>query len=356
MSKSKGNFKTLDQAIDAYTSDSIRFTFASASTGTDDSYFDQDLCTRMVEKFYKEREWINEKLVDISLNKFTIVFNKLDEIIMNEMMIICQDVLEAYKRMNFLEVVTKGFHIFQGIRDTYQEINYKNLLNMNQNVIKTFIKAQLIMMYPIIPHFCTMFDNMQLFHRAMNTTKSTLIMADLMKLFSDHGFTTIDINKHWQHKYLLEMASNISLHILKKKNKNPVKKVKIYVSGDISDPINKIACEIFESEQGKQLDFTELSNKGHKINPLLMNNSKNIGILTKQYKQLESIVNEYGYCIFDQIIKDRGFEHKTLIDNLESYMKKNATDSYELEIILYNQLSDEKIPGIKIFEPIIHYI
>src|SRR5438067_481835 len=42
MSKSKGNFKTLDQAIDMYTSDSIRFTFASASTGTDDSFFDQD--------------------------------------------------------------------------------------------------------------------------------------------------------------------------------------------------------------------------------------------------------------------------------------------------------------------------
>jgi leucyl-tRNA synthetase len=358
MSKSKGNFRTLDQAIDAYTSDSIRFTFASASTGTDDSYFDQDLCTRMVEKFYKEREWINEKLADISLNKYTVEFNKIDEMIMNEMLIICQDVLDAYKKMNFLEVVTKGFHIFQGIRDIYQDININNPLNMNQNVLKTFIKAQLIMMYPIIPHFCTMFDNMQIFQKTMNTNSihSSLKMSNLMKLFSDHGFSTIDINKHWQHKYLIQMASDISLHILKKKNKSPVKKVQIYVSGDISDPINKIACYIFREEQGKKLDYSELSSISIKINPTLMNNPKNIGILTKHYKQLESITEEYGYCVFDRIISDKCFEYKTLADNLELYMKKKTTDTYELEFILYNETTDEKITGIKIFEPVIRYI
>ncbi len=60
MSKSKGNFKTLDQVLNLYTADAVRFTFASASTGVDDSYFDQDILARTVDKLYKERDWFSE--------------------------------------------------------------------------------------------------------------------------------------------------------------------------------------------------------------------------------------------------------------------------------------------------------
>ena len=43
MSKSKGNFKTLEQAINMYTSDSVRMTFANCVESMDDSLFDQNI-------------------------------------------------------------------------------------------------------------------------------------------------------------------------------------------------------------------------------------------------------------------------------------------------------------------------
>lgn len=390
MSKSKGNFKTLDQAIDLYTADSIRFTFASASTGTDDSYFDQDLCTRMIEKFYKEKLWLSEKLEEIAQNQYTRTeLNFIDTVFMNEMLLICQDVLKAYEKMDFRDAVTKGFHIFQGLRDVYQEMHSKNLDEMNPVVLKTFIRAQLIMMTPIIPHFCAFFDDQQIFHDVMGSYTGTgshtgshvgtdkdptgfsLRMSDLMGLFADQGFVVVDLVKHWQHKYLTGISADIAKRVLGLNKKKPVKKVTIFTAAEITDPMEKLAHQIFQKAResdghsdcrsdyqvtSEPVDAKAITLSGRAIDSFAMENPKNVGMLIRYYRGIEELVEEYGIEFFDQMARGEISESKTLSDNLGYYLRRNASDKYVIEIVPYTADSSHgKIAGVRICDPVIRY-
>lgn len=369
MSKSKGNFKTLDQAIDLYTADSIRFTFASASTGTDDSYFDQDLCTRMIEKIYKEKLWISEKIEELRKDTYQRTdMNFIDSVFMNEMLMICQDVLKAYTKMDFRDVVTKGFHIFQGLRDTYQEMHSKNLSDMNQMVLKTFIRAQLMMMVPIIPHFCAFFDDQMIFHEVMGTnrdpTRSSLRLTDLIPMFNAQGFREVDLTKHWQHKYLTGISADIAKRVLGLNKKKLVKKVTIFTASEITDPIEKLAHQIFQSTDHKSdglpelmpMDAKDITIAGKLIDPISMDNLKNVGTLIRYYRGIEELIETYGIEFFNQMAKGEISESKTLKDNLGYYLRRSVSDKYVVEIIDYTTESSYGIiTGVRICDPVTRY-
>ena len=379
MSKSKGNFKTLDQAIDMYTTDSIRFTFASASTGVDDSYFDQELCSRMIEKLFNEKTWIVEKLKELSKNVGTNTdkrkeMNFIDTMIMNEMLLICHDVIKAYQKNDFREVVTKGFHIFQGLRDTYVLMNSKNLDDMNHNVLKTFIKAQLMMMVPIIPHFCAFFDDMQMFHNVMGTYKDTmgfsLKMTDLISSFSIEGFNHVDPVKHWQHVYLTDIAACIAKRVLKLRCKtSPVKKVIIFTAGEVTDPVEKLAVQLFQLIGHDTVPTKEIIDQAKVLDQILMNNDKNVGTLIRYYRRFQDFVQSYGRDMLNMMITGTNIEYNTLNDNLMYYLRLNASDTYSIEIINHTSKSDvgvgsvssgvsinsDKISGVRLNDPVIRY-
>jgi leucyl-tRNA synthetase len=332
MSKSKGNFKTLDQAIDLYTADSIRFTFASASTGTDDSYFDQELCTRMVEKLYKEKEWITDILANIG-SYLIRDMNFIDLAFVNEMMIICEDVIKAYKKMNFFEVVTKGFHILQGLRDQYQLIIDTK---MHPNILKIFIIIQLTLIKPIIPHFCDIFN-------------IGIKMCDIESFFASYGFKEINYIMHWQYDYLIKYSSDINFKILQNQKKKPVNKVKILVSNNFINPVEKIAYDIFI--HNSNLSSKEVIEFAKKINQELMENTKNIGLVNVCYKNFDHIMKNYGEIVFITLTNhSNNLEYITLKDNLQLYLKRMPIDIYILEI----DSADNMIS--KVNEPIISYL
>lgn len=361
MSKSKGNFKTLDQAIDLYTADSIRFTFASASTGTNDSYFDQDLCTRMIEKLYKEKLWISDKLTELVKDVYKErKMNFSDQMILNEMLIVCKDVLQAYKRLDFHDVVTRGFHIFQGLMDTYRDMNQSEPHGMNPTVLRIFIRAQLMMMNPIIPHFCAFFDHQQLFHTAMGTYMDSMGMnlrlCDLETLFADQGIETVDRVKHWQHKYLSDISSDIAKRVLGLNKKKPVNKVTIYTAGEITDPLEKIAHQIFQKSSRVTLEAKDIIMEGKLIDPITVENPKNVGTLIKYYRDLEEMIETYGVDLFDQMINGKISEAETLRTGLEYYLRRNVSDKYTVNIINYTANSSHgTITGVRIVDPVIRY-
>lgn len=340
MSKSKGNFKTLDQAIDLYTADAIRFTFASASTGTDDSYFDQDLCTRMVEKLYKEKEWIID--IESRLREYSKRdLNFIDMVFINEIFILCKDVIDAYKKMNFFEVVTKGFHIFQGLRDEYQLLLDRD---MNQSIIHGFITLQLTLMKPIIPHFCDYFN-------------MSIKMCDI-DTWIMVNFNTFDIDmvKHWQYKYLKKISEDINFRIFQTHKKYPVKSVKILVTKIFNDPmgtkifndpIESLAYDIYMTN--KHLSAKEVIATAKSIDSKIMEDSKNNGLINICYKNFKHIFEEYGEKVFNILVESSNFEYQTLKDNLHNYLKKTSIGTYTLEI----EISDNR--NIKISEPLILY-
>lgn len=344
MCKSKGNFKTLDQAIDTYTSDAVRFTFASASTGTSDSCFDQDLCTRMIEKLYREREWIREKLGEIQSNHNLSSRERIfpDNVFLHEITTMVTATLDAYERMDFRDVVTKGFHIMQGIRDTYQESMHQNKSSVHPELIKLFIRTTLTLMEPIIPHFCEYWNQEKLFHDVMdaedNRGYQTFNMQAMCQMFKTiHTDNLI----HWQHKYLSDVASDIAKRMLSFKKKFPIKKVIVFTAGRILDPFEKVADGILRSKPlGSTFETKEIIEMGAGLDPELISSPKNNGQLIKHFKRFQGLIAEYGEQWYHRVVpRSMGegpndySESTTLKNNLQYYLKRNPRDTYEIEII-----------------------
>ena len=386
MSKSKGNFKTLDQVIDLYTSDAVRFTFASASTGTSDSLFDQDLCKRMIEKFYKERKWIKEKLGELQSNRdLSEVSSRAremifpDNVFLNEMTSLVTASLDAYERMDFRDVVTRGFHIMHGIRDAYQESMQQNKHSMHPELIQLFIRTQLTLMEPIIPHFCEYWNQKKLFHDVMDIkivdrpslpgvtfgralkevtfggdNKDNNIYEYRVFNMQEMGqmFKTIRANNliHWQHKYLMDVSSDIAKRMLSFKKKFPIKKVIVFTAGEILDPFEKVADKILRSKPLKSVfEIKEIVELGVNFDPGLISSPKNNGQLIKYFKRFQGLITEYGKEWYQQVVShsmdqqdklNDYSEYTTLKNNLQYYLKRNPSDTYDVEIVNCMTITD----------------
>jgi leucyl-tRNA synthetase len=364
MSKSKGNFKTADQALSMYCADVIRFTFASATIGIEDAYFDQDLCKRMVERLYKEKDWIGKTLVDLN----TVPSEKLisacahnaqnahidmnttvypDSVFMNEMSILINNTYDAYKKLNFLNVVTNGFHLFQNLRDNYVTMIQQNSgSKVNPLILKHFIETQLFLMYPIIPHFCEYFYNHEHFCKDnIRAYGKSLEMSFPLP---------IDINKHWEHHYLTSISADITKKIIQfNKSKKKYTKIIIYVANKIIDPIEKIIHQIMKV--GKKFDKIEIIAAGKVINPEMMKSDKNIGLLVKYFRFYEDLIKEYGTPWFELATSGNLMEYNSLTSNLKYYLRQDILkNQYEINIIEHT-VDHCAIQGVRLNEPSIQY-
>lgn len=60
MSKSTGNFKTMEQAILEYGADAMRIGLANAGDTMDDANFEHDTANQAILKLYRQVEWAGE--------------------------------------------------------------------------------------------------------------------------------------------------------------------------------------------------------------------------------------------------------------------------------------------------------
>jgi leucyl-tRNA synthetase len=360
MSKSKGNFKTLDQTISTYSADAVRFTFASASSGTEDAYFDQDLCSRMVDKFHKEKMWISEKLLQLK-SAFYVrsEFNLHDHVFLNELNVIIRETLKAYKKLDFRNVITFGFHILQGLRDTYHNMTCDD---MNPNIIKLFIKTQLTLMYPIIPHFCDYYNICPIYNEVFNpimtnTARKMFLISDISDIFNKD----IDQELRWMHKYLSDLGSNITKRVLCLNKKHRVQCVSIFVAGSITDPFEQLAYNIYRhrinSLESYSMSSNEIINSAKNLESELVLNGNNINMIIRYYKHIEELIVDYGIGWLEKRLLNNISEKNIIDDNLKYYLKQNNTNNYLIKVIVYDPLiHKDKVSGcVRINNPIIKY-
>lgn len=334
MSKSKGNFKTLDQAIDMYSADAVRFTFASASGKMDDSYFDQDLCTKMIEKLHKEKEWMTHILIHSEDMSTNIKRSYPEQIFINEMNQLVKETVKAYNQMDYRSVTTIGFHMMQKCRDTYLEMASDD--NYNYDVLVEFIKIQLILMYPIIPHFSDHFQD----HFA---GRYTLDIATIDR-------TLINMKLQWTHYYVNEVASDISKRVMSLSKKKPITKITIYVTGEVTDPIEIVIRQLINEQL---LENKELIDEVTKINNVLTKDNKSTGQLIKYYKNVKELIMMYGIQMYENIIKNKE-EYNALKNYLKYYLRFKKSDNIGIEIIEHTKENLNNIHNVRTLNPVIH--
>ena len=153
MSKSTGNFLTLEEAITKYSADGVRFALADAGDGIEDANFVEKQADSGLLRLFNVLEWTKETLKNIDTLRDEPVTSFQDKAFDNQMNYLIRETDNNYNKTLFKEALKSGFFEFQDARDKYREMCGGHEA-MNKNLILKFIEWQTIILSPLCPHAC----------------------------------------------------------------------------------------------------------------------------------------------------------------------------------------------------------
>ncbi|KAF1817626.1 leucyl-tRNA synthetase [Eremomyces bilateralis CBS 781.70] len=174
MSKSTGNFLTLDDAVKKFGADATRIALADAGDGIEDANFDESVANANILRLYELKKWIEEmiqeaKLVkdatefvavrDAGKSKQTDVVQRtgelafFDKLFENEMNDLVNQTRQQYDATNYKIALKTGFYDFTGARDSYRESCKTAGIGMHHDLIRRYVELQALLLTPIAPHF-----------------------------------------------------------------------------------------------------------------------------------------------------------------------------------------------------------
>ncbi|OQR82037.1 leucyl-tRNA synthetase, cytoplasmic [Thraustotheca clavata] len=156
MSKSKGNFLTLEYCCNEYGADATRFACADAGDSMDDANFSRDTANMAILRLTTEEEWIKKTLEDVKkLRTGPLNFN--DRMFNAQMDDIIQRTAAHFDSMRWRDGFQACYFEMQIARDSYRDICNRGEFGVHKDVILRFIEAQTVMLAPITPHICEHF-------------------------------------------------------------------------------------------------------------------------------------------------------------------------------------------------------
>ena len=261
MSKSTGNFLTLYDAIEKYSSDAVRIALADAGDGMDDANFEEAAANAAVLKLHSQIKQVEAFLENKATYKnvsedqysfFDLVF--LNQI--NKAIILTE---KSYEITHFKDALRTGYHELQSARDRYRN-SVDSEAAMDVKLLQRFYEVQAILLTPIAPHFCEHIWSL-LGHKGTITRASWPIAQ------------SVDEKLLEQHDYLQDVASIIREKVKlfqnadKKKTKLEELSAIIYVAIAYADWQQQVLIALQEYHKSRS-EFAGLT----EILPQLKNN------------------------------------------------------------------------------------
>jgi leucyl-tRNA synthetase len=365
MSKSKGNFLTINDLVELYGADASRITLADCGDSLDDANFLREICNLSINRLYSFENFvkilINEvwNKMDLKINNpdGEIQFNNLfDRIFDNNINYLIKEAKKSYEEMKYKNVLKFAFYEMINIKDQYILFNLDDYTKLNPTLMIKFLKTFFIINNPIIPHFTEymyitylnpIFEKFNLNDKKivfLHNAKYPIISSEIdMKLF--------DYNKYLN-KVIQSIRETASRKNRKKSNneKNEEKKgikIKVLYSKEYS-PIQKQVLQILRREYNNENNKISLSKKYK--DEILSNNEIEQNLKTKMLefsafkaKEVESI----GLEALNENLKFN--EEEVLKNNVELFKKLAKLE--EIEFAEYNEnnkpkgCKDAAIPG-----------
>lgn len=150
MSKSKGNFLTLEEAISTYSADATRIACADSGDGLQDANFSTESCGKTILRLTTLQAWAEDavaRLPEMRTGDFTF----LDEIFSNEISICLESAHAAYTKMLFTDALRCVWYDLENLRSQYSILTNGDV---HAEVIEQLLLSQTISLSPIAPHFC----------------------------------------------------------------------------------------------------------------------------------------------------------------------------------------------------------
>jgi len=152
MSKSTGNFMTLDDVVRKYGADAARVALADAGDGITDSNFVEDVADNTILRFYTNKEWIEEIIKDDKLR--TGPLNDFqDALFDNEMNALVNEAKKYYEETSYKLALKAAHYDFLNARDTYREACNAAGIPLHKDLVFKYIRLQALILTPIAPHW-----------------------------------------------------------------------------------------------------------------------------------------------------------------------------------------------------------
>ena len=159
MSKSLGNFMTIDECIKTYGADATRIAVADAGDTLDDANFVETVADNSVLRLWQLEQWIQAAITsfDKLRNTEDVPNDKIrfyDSVFLSQLEKTLINVDKCYETMKHRDVLKYGFFDLLALKEDYK--HHCGTHQMRKDVFLKYLETQLIVMYPIIPHFCDM--------------------------------------------------------------------------------------------------------------------------------------------------------------------------------------------------------
>ncbi|KAK4102494.1 leucyl-tRNA synthetase [Parathielavia hyrcaniae] len=152
MSKSTGNFMTLNDVVSKYGADAARVALADAGDGISDSNFVEDVADNTILRFYTNKEWIEETIKDENLR--TGPLNDFQDILFdNEMNALVHEAEKQYHETSYKLALKAAHYDFLNARDSYREACTAASIPLHKDLVLKYIRLQALVLTPIAPHW-----------------------------------------------------------------------------------------------------------------------------------------------------------------------------------------------------------
>ncbi|CCH42951.1 leucyl-tRNA synthetase [Wickerhamomyces ciferrii] len=148
MSKSTGNFMTLEQIVEKFGADASRIALADAGDSVEDANFEESSANAAILRLTTLKEWSEETIKNIDSFR-TGEFNFFDIAFENELNDLIEQTYKQYDESNYKAALKYGLFDFQTARDYYRETSDV----MHRDLVSRYIETQALLLTPIAPHF-----------------------------------------------------------------------------------------------------------------------------------------------------------------------------------------------------------
>lgn len=333
MSKSTGNFMTLEQIVEKFGADASRVALADAGDSVEDANFDEANANAAILRFYNLKEWAQEVIQDIDSLRTGPIENFFDVAFENDMNALIKETYKQYELTNYKGALKYGLFDYQASRDYYRE----TCGVMHRDLFLRYIETQALMLAPIAPHFAE-----YIYREVLGHTTSVQVAA------FPQPSKPVDAGVLSALEYLRDLQRNIREaegQALKKKKKK----------GSDVDPTKPAKLSIYIAESFPQWEtrYIDMVREMYEQQSLDDNNAIKARVPPKEMKQAmpfisllkQRLLSEPPHLVFNRELL---FEEVSLIKSTIDTIKK-ACQTIKVDIFQYISFSHGSTIGRDIF-------
>ncbi|KAI9795499.1 MAG: cytosolic leucyl tRNA synthetase [Candelina submexicana] len=153
MSKSTGNFLTLQDTVKKYGADASRIALADAGDGVDDANFDENTANTSILRLFNLKEWCEEEIRNKSKLRTGPRDELWDRLFENELNSLVCEARKHYEDTLYKLALKSALYDFTTARDFYREATSAAELGMHNDLVLLYIELQALVLCPIAPHW-----------------------------------------------------------------------------------------------------------------------------------------------------------------------------------------------------------